>query len=302
MDCRGGGGESRTKKRVEAITSWTDEVRRIGAHIAQKKKVYGAVVVSLERLRLCAKGGMQECSSEQAKTSADDYREEKEADILPVARVPPSASLIHAVYHVTSSDRSSSSAAHRSASARIHAAHTRGKPSKVSAEAEGPETNSDVTAIPQQKEQLVRVLEEARLLRATLPANRLRSLKPEAPASRTPLEPRDRGVGVMAKSFQVPDANGVLNAGEREADAGSIDALDRILQQAREIAPLNNLTEAPADRAKASDRVKAAANQRQSTQGKSKDAPGAARTGRGGLTAATPAAAGMQQASFIGIL
>ena len=231
--------------RVEAIANWTDEVRKIGAQVAQQQRTYAAVADALERLRPA-----REASADTA----------PEAAFPPAARVPPSAVLCAAAYQTP--DRSSAnSASHPTPPARSLPGTKTGPTA-----ADGPDERGAaleaVSAVAEQDEQLARVLEEARLLRGTQAAGRGCATKPKAPAAAVPRDARKNrlvagGQGMpqpattrppmsaASAARRISGTGGVPTARPEESlnvlGAGESDALDRILLQAREIAPLNEM-------------------------------------------------------------
>ncbi len=241
-----------TEKRVAAVAEWTEQVRRIGVHAAQQQETYHAVADALESLRR-----MHEPSADSGgRTSAP----EKEAAFPPAARAPPSSVLAHAAYQPQVS-----------ASTRDRGARA---PSIV---AEEPEASSEREP-DARSAHVERMLEEARLLRTTQVTGRLRGAKYEALGSRAPRNPGAVAAGCGKKSqarAQAPNAPLAASAGRQPVTAasglqsgstsdgtnvaegpgktvdvlvpGESDALERILRQAREIAPLNNVQEATAD-------------------------------------------------------
>ena len=232
--------------RVEAILNWTDEVRKIGAQVAQQQRTYAAVADALERLRPA-----REASADTA----------PEAAFPPAARVPPSAVLCAAAYQ-TPDHSSANSASHPTPPARSLPG-TKTGPTAAGPDKRGAALGA-VSAVAEQDEQLARVLEEARLLRGTQAAGR-GCAKPKAPGAAVP---RDAGktrlvaggqgmpqpattrppMSAATAARRISGTGGVPAARPEESlnvlGAGESDALDRILLQAREIAPLNEMKRA----------------------------------------------------------
>jgi len=242
-----------TEKRAAAVAEWTEQVRRIGVQAAQQQDTYRAVADALESLR-----GVHEPSANSGGRSSAP---EKEAAFPPAARAPPSAVLAHAAYQpqVPASTRD----------------RVRRAPGTVADEHQASPSEREPDA---RSAHVERMLEEARLLRTTQTTGGLRGTKHEALGSRAPRDPGAVAAGCSKKSqarAQAINAQIESSAGRQPVAAASgqqggstsdgtnvaerpdetvdvlvpeaNDALERILQQAREIAPLNNVQEASAD-------------------------------------------------------
>ena len=247
-------------ERFAAVVAWTEEVRRIGAAWAQQQETYHAVADALESLRRT-----HEPSVDMGAAGERMGVKEKEAAFPPAARATPSSVLSHAVYE-----------AHISASTRSKGCRA---PSTVAEETTAPaEQEPDARSA-----HVERMLQEARLLRATQNTGRLRATRPEPLSSRVPLDPgavkksharapaphaqhaASRPPVTVAPGPKHGSAYEASNAVDETLDvpmAGESDALERILRQAREIAALNQVHEATADT------VHAGRAQRQGLRGK----------------------------------
>ena len=243
-----------TEARVEALVAFTEEVRRLGSHVAQRQEQYAAAADSLERLR-----------------HRRGVPSESEAALPPAARAPPSSALMHAAYQVRPPqalpnwDMRGSSVPPLAGAPASRGKH--GGEEKAAAEPRA-EAAEESDAESEQDRQLAKILEEARLLRTTRSPAKMdtASARPEARAGAA-----DPATGMAAKAKTVASAPycsqqakshqapAVHLAGSRvgssvnatvEKDLGlevlgasQNDALERILQQAREIAPLNDMGE-----------------------------------------------------------
>ena len=243
--------------RLDAVLAFTQEVRRLASHVAQRQENYAAVAKSLERLR------------HQSAAEGRGMPVDAGPGFPSAARAPPSSALMHAAYHSRQQDVTpirtvsgcsalppASDPASRSKHGRERNAHAHDL------------TDAVDRAESEQEIQLAKMLEEARMLRMT------RSPVKTGAASARPGARAGASDHAAGKADKMPSDPGVLNCSKQDTrlhtrallskdsregatlkvtdeenqghdllGAGANDALERILQQAREIAPLNEMGE-----------------------------------------------------------
>ena len=237
-----------TSERVEAIEAWVQEVRRFGEHMAEQQRVYAALNDALERLH---------------HAPGVHARTEREAAFPPAARAPASAALAHTIY------QPSVSVSKLGKDVRKPAADS--EPNAL-----GQGSGTRATSSVEEDAQLAKVLEEARSLRSTQAIDHRYASKSSSAGSRPPRDIRNSdAASAMSRKVRGTQSDKESESSRRpipptapakhqnsgidnvhvasspakslgELEAGESDALDRILRQAREIAALNDIAEAPA--------------------------------------------------------
>ena len=257
-----------TAARVDAIVQWTEGVWRLSDQAAQQHQNYATVADALHRFRAACGGGTRVPAAGAG---------EKEASFPPAARAPPSATLLHTAYQAPSlTGGTGGGGARKHASQHSGACSVAGGPSAALTSAEFNQMNSETTVAvdtaSKQDERLAKVLGEARVLRkgargvahAARPAPLRGATRPNARASSShgAISAVARNSEPVAKAQGVPlasrtaarvgasDARAVKSVSDAELPEletdDNDDVLDRILQQARDIAPLNESPATPA--------------------------------------------------------